>query len=101
MSYDGTTDTVPPNFTGTIQFPDYVTGTATTSVNYINYLYGINFQKEWAKFRTEFIRELLREEPKGVVDFKQTREWDPTSQVYRVKVTLEYVPQVEQDVDRT
>jgi hypothetical protein len=80
---NGTTTTTDLSYSGFASTPAY-------SI----YKGGNQFYHEWNKWRAEFIRELLREQPLGIVDYKQERFYDTKTNTMRVKVTLEYVPEI-------
>lgn len=52
----------------------------------------IGIESEWAKFREEFIRELLSETPVGLINFEMNRIHKSEDQRTKVKVILEYFP---------
>ncbi len=81
---DGTTGTTDLTFSTT----------AWTQPSVPTYKGGNQFYHEWNKWRAEFIRELLREQPLGIVDYRQERFYDTKTNTMRVKVTLEYVPEI-------
>ncbi len=98
--------------TDTSQFPLTTTGTATAALNLDGSVNPFNWnmdmtdrapqpdtkiwEAEWAKFRQEFIRKLLANNPKGILNFKQQRE-KKGNKIY-VKVEIEYSPDIDKGV---
>lgn len=54
------------------------------------------WQAEWKKFRSEFIRKLLTDNPEGIFSFRQERDIKHPNSV-RVKLIIEYEPDYDKE----